>query len=437
MCAYPKVIRGIFEGEICTAKGNVSGGFSALKSRDHRYHLSLCRAQSDFDYTEEDFAEPEWDPKPKPDVLPRVPASQALDTHRQEHAAIEEVVECMSRNLIRLDTLVFAICYGNPLCSLDNGKLKAERNQLMKSSKLPTILDHLHTPPSYTGSRPEAALKTLDEWAWKHVAKLSRVELDQFATDSRKESEKCNNEVEDLTNLENLSFEAIRGKASAFTPRPLQFLTNISETKNHARTRIRENPNSVLEPSFLERLKELIANHAIFWIYDNLQLPIPMKAQRGDCHTVTNNRTAMTVVAIPDMVKHIFMEDNPSVAPIPKPAMILDTSATPPMAHNKPQGTSTPPKDSPTSPDHAPNNPPAATEVPSPPALNWDNFLDIDCYKRLAACNIHFIINTLFKTVPGLADLDICSAESLSAPLAHHVMPSGEDFKMLYLLRVV
>ncbi|EUC56787.1 hypothetical protein RSOL_197560 [Rhizoctonia solani AG-3 Rhs1AP] len=120
-----------------------------------------------------------------------------------------------------------------------------------------------------------------------------------------------------------------------------------------------------------------------------------MKAQRGDRHTVTDNATVMTVVAIPDVVKHIFMEDTPSVNP---------TSETPP----------------------------AAMEASIPPGLSWDDFSDIDRYKRLAAYNVYFIIDILFKTVPGLADLDIRNGKSLSAPPAPHIMPSGEDFKTLY-----
>ncbi|EUC60284.1 hypothetical protein RSOL_335380, partial [Rhizoctonia solani AG-3 Rhs1AP] len=89
---------------------------------------------SDLEYPEEDFAEPEWDPKPEPGVLPGVPPSQTSDVHRQEYAVIEKVMECINKNGIRLDTLVYALCYENPLCSSDNGKLKAARNQLMKSS---------------------------------------------------------------------------------------------------------------------------------------------------------------------------------------------------------------------------------------------------------------------------------------------------------------
>ncbi|CAE7104953.1 unnamed protein product [Rhizoctonia solani] len=451
---------------------------------------------SDFEYPEEDFVEPEWDPEPEPDILPRIPPSQPSDAQKREHAAIEEVVECMNRNGIRFDTLVYALCYGNPLCSSDNGKLKVARNQLMKSSKLPTILDHLHTPPSYTGARPEAASKTLDEWSWKHVTKLSRIELDHFAVDARKEFEKCDDEIEDLTNFDNLNFDALKSKALLFTPNLLQFLTNIGETKTHARNRRRENSEAGLEPSFasvmsihslafqmtprcnrlqkqlslyfrskhapkslftlfnkcgyvssyiwssnairslseaqLKKLKDLVANHAIFWIYDNLRLAIPMKAQCGDRHTVTDNGTAMTVVAIPDAVKHIFMEDIPTTTPSPEPPVAQDTSSISPMAQDETRDNAIPHDNAPTTQDHTPDNVPAATEASSPPALSWDDFSDVDRYKRLTAYNIYFIIDILFKTVPGLADLDIRNDESLLAPPSRHMMASGEDFKTLY-----
>ena len=129
--------------------------------------------ESDFEYLEADFVELEWDPEPEPDVLPQASQPRASDMHKQERNAIEEVVECMNHNGLRLDMLVHALCYGNPLCSSDNGKLKAARNQLMKSPKLSTILNNLHTPPSYTGSHPEATSMTLNEWAWNHVMKLA------------------------------------------------------------------------------------------------------------------------------------------------------------------------------------------------------------------------------------------------------------------------
>ncbi|KDN44988.1 hypothetical protein RSAG8_05161, partial [Rhizoctonia solani AG-8 WAC10335] len=148
--------------------------------------------ESDFDYHEDDFLEPEWDPEPEPDVLPRVQISQpqASNEQEKEYTAVKRVVECMNQNGLRLDKLVLALCYGNSHCSSDNSALKEARLQLMKSPVLPTILNNLHTPPSYNGARPEATSKVLDNWAWNHTTKLARTELDKFAADAREEYDK-------------------------------------------------------------------------------------------------------------------------------------------------------------------------------------------------------------------------------------------------------
>ncbi|KDN39293.1 hypothetical protein RSAG8_08928, partial [Rhizoctonia solani AG-8 WAC10335] len=254
-------------------------------------------------------------------------------------------------------------------------RVREARRQLMKSAALSTILNNLHTPPSYAGARPEAASKTLDNWAWNHTTKLARTELDKFAADAREEYDNVGDENENLTNFDNMNIEVLQHKAAKFTPHLMHFLTAVGETKNHARTRRKEDPGGALQPSFaaimnvhslafqmsprcnrlqkqlslyfrskhapkslfmlfnkcgfvasyiwsanaikslsttqLEKLRDLVADHAIFWIYDNLRLPVPIKAQRGDRHTVTDNGTAMTVVKIPDSVKHIFMKEIP------------------------------------------------------------------------------------------------------------------------------
>lgn len=157
----------------------------------------------------------------------------------------------MNQNGLRLDKFVLALCYGNSLCSSDNSALKEARRQLMKSPALPTILNNLHTPPSYTGARPEAASKTLDNWVWNHTTKLVCTELDKFAADAQEEYDNVGDENENLTNFNNMNIESLQHKATTFTPCLMHFLTAVGETKNHARTRQKEDPGGALQPSFV------------------------------------------------------------------------------------------------------------------------------------------------------------------------------------------
>ncbi|CAE6413049.1 unnamed protein product [Rhizoctonia solani] len=123
----------------------------------------------------------------------------------------------------------------------------------MKSPLLPKILDKLHTPPKYTGARPKAASKTLDEWAWNHTVRLSRVELDKCAAQERKEELSTENETGHLTDFENLRYTNLMDKTNDFTPNLVRFLRAVGETKPKARNRRKENPGSTLEgiqPSF-------------------------------------------------------------------------------------------------------------------------------------------------------------------------------------------
>ncbi|KDN36531.1 hypothetical protein RSAG8_10778, partial [Rhizoctonia solani AG-8 WAC10335] len=56
--------------------------------------------ESDFGYHEVDFLEPEWDPEPESDVLPRVqiPQPQASNEQEKEYTAVKRVVECVNQN---------------------------------------------------------------------------------------------------------------------------------------------------------------------------------------------------------------------------------------------------------------------------------------------------------------------------------------------------
>jgi hypothetical protein len=153
-----------------------------------------------------------------------------------------------------------------------------------------------------------------------------------------------------------------------------------------------------LSDSAVQQMRDAVEKHAVFWIYDNLRLPNPIKSQRGDRHTVTDNGTAMTVVEIPDEVKHIFF------------APTGDTGS------------------------------PGSTDDPAPLILpvckfiSWDDFVDFERLERLAIYDHHSIISILFETIPGLGTDELTTkfASILTPPVPRCAMPTGKDHKTRY-----
>ncbi|CEL60178.1 hypothetical protein RSOLAG1IB_09416 [Rhizoctonia solani AG-1 IB] len=142
----------------------------------------------DYDYSSNDNLDVDWDLESEMDEPPKDPEPTATTKHQKEYEAALAIVNCMNQNGLSLDELVYALCYGNPLCTTESEAkdakrpLKTARRELMKSPLLPKIPDNLHTPPNYSGARPQAATKTLDRWAWNHTVRLSRAEIDRLAS---------------------------------------------------------------------------------------------------------------------------------------------------------------------------------------------------------------------------------------------------------------
>ncbi|CUA68570.1 Callose synthase 2 [Rhizoctonia solani] len=464
----------------------------------------------DYEYTDDDITDIDWDLEPESDEPPHNPEPEATTHHREEYEAVLAVVDCMNQHGLKLDTFVYALCYGNPLCTAESDAkdakrpLKNARRELMKSPLLPKILNNLHTPPHYTGTRPKAASEALDRWAWSHVVRLSRAELDQLAASERKEELEAESETERLTDFEGLRFSNLVEKTTQFTPNLVRFLTAVGETKPNARNRRREDPDMSLgsvQPSFAavmsvhslafqmaprcnllqkqlslyfrskhapkslfalfnecgyitsyswsskaikslskaqtEKMKKAILEHASFWSYDNLRLSEPIKAQRGDRHTTTDNGTAMTVIQLPDAVKEIFMKtiEEPALNMANNPEALVDTNSEPTEAGSNESPTSTQDEiqvDSPPTAEHG--NPPIASPTTESPHVTWDDFADFDRYIRIARYNKFLILEILFDTVPGLSDLEIRTSEKLSAPPPVHIMPSGKEHRTRYFM---
>ncbi|KAG9085727.1 hypothetical protein FS749_004201 [Ceratobasidium sp. UAMH 11750] len=105
----------------------------------------------------------------------------------------------------------------------------------------------------------------------------------------------------------------------------------------------------------------------------------------------------MTVVQLPDTVKHIFFKNT-----LGDPLEGTDSNSPPlPVDHKH---------------------------------LSWDDFADFEHLERLAAHDIFMISNILFETVPGLADLNVRLDEKLAAPELCHAMPSGSNHRTRYFM---
>ncbi|KAG8688361.1 hypothetical protein FRC08_011475 [Ceratobasidium sp. 394] len=372
----------------------------------------------DEDIGSEDDLEPEPEHLPNP-AEPRVPTDNEL-----EFKAVRAVVDCLNSNNIKMDQFLDALCWGNRKCVGDS-VIKEARRQLIQSKRLTTILDHMHTPINYTGERPKAAAATLNRWAWRHTTQLARHELHQMATDA---ATRADEETSNFLDHNYIKFDALKDRTSDLTPGLVRFLTLVSLPKSRAHAHLNQASTGVddIEPSFaakhlslyfrakhvpkslyllfhrcgytlsyswsndaitklskeaMDRMTKAVEQHAVFWIYDNLRLPTPIKAQRGNRHTVTDNGTAMTVVELPDKA------GNPD--PIPPP-------------------------------------------LTSPANLSWNDFLDFDRFERLVAYDIYLIHSILFETVPGLADLEVHLSKELLGPVPLHTMPWGEEHKTRY-----
>ncbi|KAG8696910.1 hypothetical protein FRC08_006849 [Ceratobasidium sp. 394] len=398
------------------------------------------------DFVAEDWdleSEAEAEPYPN-EPVPNDDAAEAL------HRSILTVVRCLEDQNLRLDEFLVGLCYGNKP-SIEHSATKRCRNQLMSSPRLPTILDNLHTPSHYTGALPKAARSTLDRWAWRLVVRQARKELNAFARNARQRDPGVYDSV-DLENMgidaltaqahthapQLTRFLTLVGETKADADSRMdsdpdgvlevdpsfaavmnvhslvfQFASRCNAVQKMLCLyfRAKHVPKSLfsllnkcgyvmsyswsliaikkLSETALARMRETVENHPIFWIYDNLRLSTPIKSQRLDRHTVTDNGTAMTIVRLPDHLKDIFMR----------------TSEDGPLA---------------------------IRQVTAPTALSWDDFLDFDRLKRLVDYDIYSVISILFSTTPGLEHSELLSHDALQPPPARHVMATGNEHKTEY-----
>ncbi|KAG8786415.1 hypothetical protein FRC12_016623 [Ceratobasidium sp. 428] len=87
----------------------------------------------------------EWDTEPEPNIVPNPDVQGAATNEIAEYEAVKAVVACIDQRGLKLDTFLDALLWGNGKCVSDLG-LRDTRRELTRSSRLPAILDHLHTP---------------------------------------------------------------------------------------------------------------------------------------------------------------------------------------------------------------------------------------------------------------------------------------------------
>lgn len=196
----------------------------------------------------EPFIDEDWDLEPEDLPNPprdNIPPSDAKSEARYQ--AIRKVCECLSNQKLDLDVFLHGLCYGNDKAVADTLTKKCRR-QLMTSALLPEILDNLHTPPRYSGTRPKAASATLDCWAWKHVIRQARGELQEFAQEAQQNDTGTYGDLD----LEDLGIDKLTAKVKTYTPQLSRFLTLVGETKARVRSRKDQSDfDDNIEPSFV------------------------------------------------------------------------------------------------------------------------------------------------------------------------------------------
>lgn len=86
---------------------------------------------------------------------------------------------------LKLDDMIDGMSWGDEDCTLD-AKIRNERTQLLRSSKLPGILKRWAMPPRPKKSKakcPEGASATMNAFALEHVQRTLSMELEDLATD--------------------------------------------------------------------------------------------------------------------------------------------------------------------------------------------------------------------------------------------------------------
>jgi hypothetical protein len=149
---------------------------------------------------------------------------------------VQVILKVMERQGIGLDEFLDALLWGDPECYSDTS-MKNVRQKLCTSSKLPEILDRLHTPPrtKSKGYQANGARGCMDPWALKITTEIFSKGLAALA----KSTAKLPSEDMSEATLNKISLDTILNDMNTHTPTLLSTLQDSVEIPNHAR-RIRK-----------------------------------------------------------------------------------------------------------------------------------------------------------------------------------------------------
>ncbi|KAF8600639.1 hypothetical protein BDV93DRAFT_446968 [Ceratobasidium sp. AG-I] len=234
------------------------------------------------------------------------------------------------------------------------------RTNIYTSGVLPRILSHIRKPPKMRvrGVAHKEARAQLEAWALETSKDILQLELVQFA----KTTQALGTETEVVSeeSLAGLTFDSILDEIFAHAPKLFEFLSNICKGPRQDRNKqkdakfcvtifinalayqlsqynngmqkllciyfkAKDVPKSCyhlfqrcgivysyswsvtalasISQAAMEKVAETFEDQPCIIIYDNIRLAFPVKHQRGDNLTVTDNGTAMTIIPMRDVLR--------------------------------------------------------------------------------------------------------------------------------------
>ncbi|KAG8710472.1 hypothetical protein FRC08_017120 [Ceratobasidium sp. 394] len=359
------------------------------------------------------------------------------------HQKCLQVLELMEALDIDLRTLVWAINYGNK-ASRDCSLSISARKSFIRGSLLVPTLHNLYRPPRLEskGKQAAGARAALDSFALhilgttfrneiRSYSKLPGVNIKDFAqtdrlkamTYGRMESqakEKCPTLFKVLHML---STSVRRHGAWAYNKRDSAFIAGISyETSQLSNNNFQKLlsiyfhaehvPKAVVEllhrcnlcmsyswttksvsqlaQEVRKTIVELARTRPIMECHDNILFKFPVRSQRGNRQTVTDNGTAITMIVLPESARSAF-EDPEAIRAL---RQRLESSCA------------------------------LGTAV----SLSWSDLSDPQCHARVFSHRLYHLFDIL-RSIPGISQTGVLADPLLRHPPSWHTLPSGPEHR--------
>ncbi|KAF8593162.1 hypothetical protein BDV93DRAFT_395927, partial [Ceratobasidium sp. AG-I] len=249
-------------------------------------------------------------------------------------------------------------------------KVQSARTELLKSSAIPCALSRIRKPPGMRvrGKAHIAAKDEIEAWALNTSKEVLREELVSYTATTK--APQTESEVVDEESLKEMTFEALFQQVEIHAPRLYGLLSEICMAKRKDMPRKKNSnfcitifinamanqisqlnnrmqkllciyfkakgvPKSVyhlfyrcgivksyrwsvealtsISDAAMARATEVFEAQPCLLIHDNIRLPFPVKHQRGDHLTTTDNGTAMTMLPLRDPVRAEQLLRNPTL----------------------------------------------------------------------------------------------------------------------------